>query len=132
MDGKAAILGLSGRKGASTDLMNGKTAISQMMDSKGANAELHSMGAIPELMGGKGAGAEPMGSKPCAVTALRARGMRWVGAYSSTQLPRRHRPVEAEQAYRRCLTFRSSHRERSDGAWTLCLRSGHAGRNARR
>jgi hypothetical protein len=142
MKGKAAILEPMGREVANTDLMNGKAAIverigrqganTDLTSSKGASAGRHSRDAILELTGGKGAAAEPMGSRLCAVTALRARGMRWVGAYSSTQLPRRHRPQEAEQACRRYSTFRSSRRERPDGAWMRFLRSGHTGLNARR
>ena len=48
----------------------------QLMGSERAKTELHSKGAIPELMGGTGAVAEPTGSQPCAATALLARGMR--------------------------------------------------------
>ena len=105
--------------------------ISQLMDSTGADAELDSMAATPQPMGGEAAVVEPMGSKLCAVTVLLVRGMRWAGAFSSTQLPRRTRSTKAERAFRRCSISRSFHRELSAGAWTLCLRSGRAGRSVR-
>ena len=97
----------------------------------GGRRKLRSIGTIRKLMGGRLADEEPVGNKLCAVTAPLARGTRWAGAFSSTQEPRRKWSVEAEQVCRSCSTSGPSRKERSDGAWTPCLRSGRAGHNAR-